>query len=97
MFVNIIVVYEKNQGIGLNNSLPWKISSDLKKFKELTIGNKKNGIVMGKNTWLSLNNKSLQSSVILMSLGKVILFFSICLINSNIFLALKGGLPTNIS
>ena len=59
MFVNIIVVYEKNLGIGLNNSLPWKISSDLKKFKELTIGNKKNGIVMGKNTWLSLNNKSL--------------------------------------
>ena len=41
MFVNIIVVYERNLGIGLNNSLPWKISSDLKKFKELTIGNKK--------------------------------------------------------
>ena len=59
MFVNIIVVYEKNQGIGLKNSLPWKISSDLKKFKDLTIGNKNNGIVMGKNTWLSLNNKSL--------------------------------------
>tara|TARA_B110000008_G_scaffold273356_1_gene307491 strand:+ start:228 stop:785 length:558 start_codon:yes stop_codon:yes gene_type:complete len=59
MFVNIIVVYERNLGIGLNNSLPWKISSDLKKFKELTIGNKKNGIIMGKNTWLSLNKKSL--------------------------------------
>ena len=33
MFVNIIVVYEKNQGIGLKNSLPWKISSDLKNLK----------------------------------------------------------------
>lgn len=59
MFVNIIVAYSKNNGIGKNNSLPWKISSDLKKFKNLTIGNKKNAIIMGKNTYLSLNNKSL--------------------------------------
>ena len=61
MFVNIIVAYNKNKGIGLNNTLPWKISSDLKKFKELTIGlNKNNAVIMGKNTWLSLNNKSLK-------------------------------------
>ena len=55
MFVNIIVAYNKNYGIGINNSLPWKITSDLKKFKNLTIGNKKNAIIMGKNTWKSLN------------------------------------------
>tara|TARA_Y100001970_G_scaffold167266_1_gene204722 strand:- start:1996 stop:2547 length:552 start_codon:yes stop_codon:yes gene_type:complete len=54
MFVNIIVAYEKNKGIGLNNMLPWKISSDLIKFKNLTIGNKNNALIMGKNTWLSL-------------------------------------------
>ena len=61
MFVNIIVVYSDNNGIGKNNSLPWKITSDLKKFKNLTIGNKNNAIIMGKNTWLSLNNKSLKN------------------------------------
>jgi len=61
MFVNIIVVYGDNNGIGKNNSLPWKITSDLKKFKKLTIGNKKNAIIMGKNTWLSLNNNPLKN------------------------------------
>tara|TARA_B100000945_G_C20114735_1_gene471966 strand:- start:28 stop:564 length:537 start_codon:yes stop_codon:yes gene_type:complete len=59
MFVNIIVVYCNNRGIGYNNLLPWKISSDLKKFKKLTVGNENNAIIMGKNTWNSLNKKSL--------------------------------------
>ena len=59
MFVNIIVAYSNNKGIGKDNSLPWKISSDLKKFRNLTIGNKNNAIIMGKNTFISLNNKSL--------------------------------------
>ena len=59
MFVNIIVAYCKNNGIGINNTLPWKISSDLKKFKKITIGKNNNAIIMGKNTWHSLNNKSL--------------------------------------
>ena len=54
MFVNIIVAHSKNNGIGKNNCLPWNIPSDLKKFKNLTIGNKNNAIIMGKNTWLSL-------------------------------------------
>jgi len=36
MFVNIIVAYNKNYGIGINNSLPWKITSDLKKFKNIS-------------------------------------------------------------
>tara|TARA_B100001093_G_scaffold354108_1_gene338600 strand:+ start:5241 stop:5768 length:528 start_codon:yes stop_codon:yes gene_type:complete len=55
MDINIIVAYCKNNGIGLNNSMPWKISSDLKKFKKLTQGDGNNAIIMGKNTWLSLN------------------------------------------
>ena len=57
--INIIVAICKNNGIGINNNLPWYYSSDLKKFKSLTVGNKKNAIVMGKNTYLSLNNKKL--------------------------------------
>jgi len=39
---------DKNKGIGKNNSLPWKISEDMRNFKKLTIGNKKNAIIMGK-------------------------------------------------
>ena len=54
MLINLIVAFSKNMGIGLNNSLPWNIPSDLKKFRDLTIGNGNNAVIMGKNTWNSL-------------------------------------------
>ena len=57
MFVNIIVAHSLNKGIGINNTIPWKISSDLKKFKEMTTGNKIMQLLW-ENTYLSLNNKS---------------------------------------
>ena len=50
----MIVAYCENNGIGNNNKLPWNFKSDLKKFKNLTIGNKNNAVVMGKNTWDSI-------------------------------------------
>ena len=59
MIINIIVAYCKNNGIGYNNNMPWKIKSDLLKFKSLTIGNNNNAIIMGKNTFLSLNSTPL--------------------------------------
>ena len=58
--INIISAYCKNNGIGFNNSMPWYFKSDLHKFKKLTTGNKNDAIVMGNNTWNSLNNKSLK-------------------------------------
>jgi len=61
MNINIIVAYCKNNGIGLNNKLPWKIKSDLKKFYSFTKGNGNNAIIMGKNTWNSLNCKPLKN------------------------------------
>ena len=33
MKINIIVAMCKNNGIGYNNDLVWKFSSDMKKFK----------------------------------------------------------------
>ena len=60
MNFNIIVAYCQNRGIGINNTLPWKIRSDLKKFYKLTTGNGKNAIIMGKNTWVSLNSTPLK-------------------------------------
>ena len=59
MNINIIVAICKNNGIGINNTLPWRVKSDMIKFKNLTIGNNKNAIIMGKNTWLSLPKKPL--------------------------------------
>lgn len=52
--INLIVAMCKNNGIGYKNDLPWKISSDLKKFKKLTQGKGNNAIIMGKNTYESI-------------------------------------------
>tara|TARA_B100000424_G_C22932498_1_gene496019 strand:- start:759 stop:1307 length:549 start_codon:yes stop_codon:yes gene_type:complete len=57
--INIIVAYCKNNGIGYENTLPWYVKSDLRKFKLKTIGNKNNAVIMGKNTYNSLKNKFL--------------------------------------
>lgn len=45
--INLIVAVAKNNVIGKNGSLPWRIPEDLKKFKQLTMG----GVLfVGKNT-----------------------------------------------
>ena len=56
MIYNLIVAHSSNKGIGINNTIPWYIKSDLKYFKKLKIGNNKNAVVMGKNTWNSLKS-----------------------------------------
>jgi len=49
--INIIVAIAKNNAIGKDNDLLWRISDDLKRFKKYTTNN---SIIMGKNTFLSL-------------------------------------------
>ena len=44
----------KNRGIGYNNTLPWKLNEDLKRFRKITIGNGNNCIIMGRKTWESI-------------------------------------------
>ncbi len=48
---SIIVAMSENYAIGLNNSLPWHLSDDLKRFKEITTGHQ---IVMGRKTYESI-------------------------------------------
>ena len=52
--MNIVVATCKNRGIGIKNSLPWRLLADTYFFKYLTLGNEKNAVIMGKNTYLSL-------------------------------------------
>ena len=59
MKLKMIVAMDSENGIGLNNTLPWYYSNDLKYFSKVTKGNGNNAIVMGKNTWLSLPKKPL--------------------------------------
>ena len=54
--MNIIVSHCRNRGIGVKNKLPWRLSADLKNFKELTIGDGNNAVIMGRNTWASLSS-----------------------------------------
>ena len=63
MSVKLIVAMCKNNGIGFNNKIPWKISEDMSYFSKKTSGNylgdgdKKNVVIMGRNTWESLPKK----------------------------------------
>jgi dihydrofolate reductase len=53
MPINGIVARCNDNGIGINNTLPWRLSQDLKYFQGLTTGRGRNAIIMGKNTWNS--------------------------------------------
>ena len=54
MNISIIVAMDEDGYIGLGNSLPWKLSSDLSRFKRLTEGDGFNAVIMGRKTWDSL-------------------------------------------
>jgi dihydrofolate reductase len=49
--LSIIVALSDNNVIGRDNTLPWKLSADLKRLKVLTMGHH---IIMGRKTWESL-------------------------------------------
>lgn len=49
--VSIIVAHDDHLGIGKNNQLLWHISSDLKRFKRLTLDHP---IIMGRKTFESI-------------------------------------------
>ena len=55
--LKLIVANCRNGGIGKNNMLPWNLKPDLNRFKKLTVGEKNNAIIMGKNTWESIGSK----------------------------------------
>jgi dihydrofolate reductase len=58
--LSIIVASSLEYGIGYDNKLCWNIPNELKHFRDITMRrrdkNKKNCIIMGKNTWYSLPN-----------------------------------------
>lgn len=51
MRIALVVAVSKNGVIGRNSGLPWKLSSDLKLFRRLTMGKP---VIMGRKTWESI-------------------------------------------
>ena len=54
--ISYVVAVSRNGVIGREGGLPWHISSDLKRFKQITMAKP---IVMGRKTWDSLPKKPL--------------------------------------
>jgi dihydrofolate reductase len=50
----IVVAYGSNRAIGYRGELPWRLPSDLRRFRELTVGAT---VVMGRRTYESLPSK----------------------------------------
>ncbi|PIA55834.1 hypothetical protein AQUCO_00700274v1 [Aquilegia coerulea] len=57
----VVVAATRSLGIGKNGKLPWRLPSDLKFFKEITMGTSNpgnmNAVIMGRRTWESIPPK----------------------------------------
>ena len=58
--IKMIWCEDLNHGIAKNNQLPWHIKQEMLFFKNTTLNNI---VIMGKNTWLSLNQKPLKNRI----------------------------------
>lgn len=56
----MLVAIDNNNIIGTNNTIPWHIPEDLKRFQEITLNNV---IVMGRKTFESLPNGKLKNRI----------------------------------
>lgn len=54
MSITLIAAIAKNNCIGKNGSLPWRIPEDMAHFKDLTMGYP---VIMGRKTWESIPEK----------------------------------------
>ena len=79
MSIKLICAISKNNVIGNENKLPWNISEDLKRFKELTSNNR---IVMGRKTFDSIGRPLPNRKNIVLSKNKNLRIDSVDVFNS---------------
>ena len=56
LMITLVLAMARNGVIGQAGAIPWRISDDLKRFKQLTLGKP---VIMGRKTWDSLPRKPL--------------------------------------
>ncbi|MGQ0531426.1 MAG: dihydrofolate reductase [Caulobacteraceae bacterium] len=54
--LSLVVAVARNGVIGRDGKLPWRLSSDMKRFKAATMGKP---VLMGRKTWVGLQKKPL--------------------------------------
>ena len=54
MRMSMIVAMDEEGYIGRGEELPWRLASDMARFKQLTEGDGFNAVIMGRKTWDSL-------------------------------------------
>lgn len=62
--IGLVVAVARNGGIGKNNTLPWRIPEDLKRFKALTLGHP---VIMGRATHESIGKPLVERRNIVVS------------------------------
>lgn len=85
MIISCIVAVGKNYVIGVDNQMPWKISTDLKYFKKTTTGH---CVIMGRKNFESIGKPLPDRTNIIVSRNKN-LFISDCVIVDTIEKAIE--------
>ncbi len=67
MIVSLIAAMDKKRGIGIDNKLPWRLSADLRKFRELTMGHH---IIVGRKTFESIGKPLPGRQIIIVTRNK---------------------------
>ncbi len=51
---SIIVAVDEAMGIGKDGALPWRLPGDMRRLREMTVGDGGNAVIMGRKTWESI-------------------------------------------
>jgi dihydrofolate reductase len=84
VIVSLIVAMDEKGGIGKNNRLPWHLPSDLKRFKNLTMGHH---LVMGRKTYETIG-KPLPGRMMIVVTRKEDYFLKDCIVVNSVEQAL---------
>ncbi|MDD5320891.1 MAG: dihydrofolate reductase [Methylococcales bacterium] len=87
MKISLIAAMASNRVIGNNNVMPWNLSADLKKFKQITMGS---SILMGRKTFESIGRALPGRTNIILSRNPEYHQYG-CLVFNDIETAIKKG------